>query len=246
VADLVNDKHADKICRDRYRFLQTEIRQQGLDLVQLARSTTELSQSIDGRRFLKPSAFAPTGVALGCPLPDPSVTERLWQLAGSVDAQIQELVEQPGPTLAYVPPDHYHITLVNRTHFELSQTITSMGQAEKAAVRDLLVQGNWGRIEVRFSGLILTHWGRLIVPGFPRVDSLYRLRDAIAETVPELQTNIPNTAHVKLGHLLAPLRGEKLKMLLESIEKLGGQMDLRLAFDDVYTPAGRIELRQGR
>lgn len=245
MADLDNDKTADQICRDRYRFLLAEIRQQGLDLAQLARSDTELSRSIDKERFLKPGAYDPTGVALGCPLPDILLTERLWDLAWLVDGQIGDLIGHSGPTIAYVPPDHYHITLVNRTHFELSQTITSMGEGEKSAVEEVLTRHNWKRVEIRLNGLILTHWGRLILPGYPQDDALYRLRAAIAAAVPELRANIPNTAHIKLGHLIAPVRKDKTEALLKVVQTYAEQISVRLSFDDVYTPAGRIRLTEG-
>lgn len=237
-----NDKNADQICRDRYRFLVAEIHQHGFDLAQLARSATEFSRTIDGERYLKQSAFAPTGVALGCPLPDTLITERLWRLAKSVDNQVKDLIGHSGLTFAYVPPSHYHITLVNRTHFELSSAITGMGKKGKSAVKELLVQQKWEQIEIRLNGLILTHWGRLFVPGYPLDDSLFGLRAAIAAAVPELRANIPNTAHIKLGHVIAPLRREKTELLVKYVQTCGDQINVQLIFDEVYTPAGRIRL----
>lgn len=233
--------HPDAVCRARYLFLARECRRQGLDPSEVERSARELSYAIDMMYYLKSAAYKPTGVALGCPLPDKRVAKRLWRLSRLADKCLTALCRGRRKRFAFVPPDWYHVTLVNRSHFEFTEII-SMTEDEREDARKVIAQISGGLIVLHLNGLVLTAGGRLIVPGFPSDDRVYELRSRLVEAMPQLRINVPITAHIKLGHVLAPLNADELKILLSWVALCGEHVSARLIFYDVYTPAGRIAL----
>jgi hypothetical protein len=188
--------------------------------------------------------YKPTGAVLGCPLPDPRITTRLWRLALLIEMFIATLPKGREKTFAFVPPEAYHITLVNRTHFVVNTVIEPMTPAENEMVRGKIVQFGEGPVTLQLHGLLLTHWGRLIVSGYPNDDRLFRLREELASAAPGLRTNLPNTAHIKIGHVLAPLDKNGSQSLRQYAARCGNHIHEHLSFNDVYTPFCRIPLRR--
>ena len=66
----------------------------------------------------------------------------------------------------------------------------------------------------------------------------------LAEELPQLRVNVPPAVHIKLGHILAPVVGEDLKILLRNVAFCGESFDAHLTFNDFYTPVGRISLKE--
>ncbi|MBU0967375.1 MAG: hypothetical protein KKA54_13460 [Proteobacteria bacterium] len=234
----------DTICRARYEFLVRESRQCGLQTDQIERSAHELCFLRDKKYYLKGIAYKPTGVALGFPLPDSRMTARLWRIAKLVDQCITTIHPESDKTFAFVPPDSYHITLVNRSHFEVGEVITAMNVKEQEKARQAIARAGGGPVTLHLNGLILTFRGRLFVPGFAVDDRLYQLRANLSALVPELRVNVPITAHIKLGHLLTPLNNRESKVLQQRVRRYGKYINGSLSFDDVYTPVGRILLSE--
>lgn len=236
----------DALCRKRYRFLNAECKTRGLRSREVERSLGELNVRVGGTRYLVEAAYKPTGVALGCPLPDGRFARRLWRFSRLAEKFLLELCGR-GPTFAFVPPEWYHTTLVNCAHFDVSGNDPALGGgllSEEAwrTAREVTSEVARGALAVEFGGLILTSAGRLIVPGFPIDGRLYGLRRRLAERIPQARVNTPRTVHVKVGHLLADLRGGELKKFLTWLALCGRHITARVAFGDLYTPAGRIPM----
>jgi len=237
-----SEKDPDIICRTRYRTIARECRRHGLAQDQIKKSLYELSQQVGDRYYLKDTAYKPTGVALGCPLPDANVARQLWRIAQLFERYLKLLCPDDEKTFAFVPSDSYHITLANRSHFETTTAITPITEEEKEISRQAIARVGQGTIKVHLHGLILTRTGRLIIPGFPCDTRLYQIRASLVERISELRVNVPDVAHIKLGHVLAPLDMQKVESLLCWIMRCGGLVSFGLSFDDVYTPIGRISL----
>lgn len=234
-------QNADDICRGRYDFLYRESVQNGLNLDEIEKSVN-LCHRVGKQFFLQDIACKPTGVALGCPLPDSQLTEKLWRLIERLNNDIALHFPTVSEAFSFVKSDTYHITIVNRSHYKTNSSITEMTMEEKKKVVAAVSQLGKNVVRVHLQGLILTSYGRLIIKGFPEGDNLYRLRNKLVNLIPELRVNIPNIAHIKLGHLLAPFNKIETEWLMKSITEYGKDIDEILTFTDVYTPVGRISL----
>jgi hypothetical protein len=192
-------------------------------------------------RILDESAFRPTGIALGCPLPDPRVIRRLRRAARLVERRLTAFAAPGEAVFAHVPPEWYHVTLVNRTHHDDGEVV-AMTREEAEEARQTVGRCCRAPVLLQLHGLILSRFGRLFVPGFPATDHLYDLRYRIAEEMPALAHHLPRIAHLKLGHVLVPLTGERLGEFLAWLRTCGELVNARLTFRDAFTPWGRIEL----
>lgn len=240
--------HPDARCRARYVFLARECRRRGLDAQAARESSSELSRRVDGTWYLRERAFKPTGIALGCPLPDRGITRRLWRIAQVAAERVARLGKDMRPSFSFVPREWYHMTIVNRSHYTVNHSMTadgsmvSMLEEERRRVEDVVAGCGLGSVAVHLNGMLLTRAGRLIVPGFPADDRLYELRRKLAQEVPQLRVYVPTTFHVKVGHLTAPATAAENDAILRIIDHCGSHVSARLAFRDVYTPVGRIAL----
>jgi hypothetical protein len=119
-----------------------------------------------------------------------------------------------------------------------------MTAKEKSKAEQIVLHSGKGPVNLQLHGLIVTHWGRLIVPGYPDDGLLYRLREQLAGEVPQLRANLPNTAHIKLGHVLAPLNREESRGLWECVTRCGEHIHEHVSFDHLYSPLGRMPLQK--
>ncbi|NPV68114.1 MAG: hypothetical protein HPY64_13310 [Anaerolineae bacterium] len=247
MTSLPGRKSPDAICRAAYLFMLRETRLKGLSPAQVRRSAQELSEPAGGIMRVRDAACRPTGVALGCPLPDPRAARRWWRIARLVDGYLAALRPGDSPAFAYVPPALYHTTLLNYTHFDESaaDAIHPLTPDEWQQTARAVAGLRPGPITLECQGLILTHSGRLLVTGFPADDSLYRLRAGIAAAVPGLRTHIPETVHLKLGHLLVLPPEGTLAGLLAFVARCGQHISARLTFTALHTPLGDIPLVGG-
>lgn len=155
-------------CRLRYDELAEECRSNGLEASEID-ATLALSTRIkDGSAWLKSRAFKPTGVALGCPLPDRLCQEALQRLAVQVDMKLRYLRKINKPAFAAVPPDSYHITLANYDHFDLRDNggpVSRLRPSHKSIIEKLIATEEYGHLRFRLSGVVLTRQGRLMIRG---------------------------------------------------------------------------------
>jgi len=243
-------KHPDKICRARYSFLSRQSRRNGPESSEVQHSKRELVALLDDMWYLKKRAYKPTGVALGCPLPNASASRLLWRASKLVSDYLDELCSVPRPTFGFVRPEFYHVTLLNRTHFEFPEAAPLHSESEiftneqKVLAQKVIseVIGN-DAIGLHINGLILTAQGRLIARGFPCDDRIYKVKSALLKEMPELVVNVPTTTHIKLGHILTTLDIDAWRKILDWLTQIGDRINTRLTFYDVYTPVGRIDLR---
>jgi hypothetical protein len=241
-------KNPDVLCRKRYRILARECRTRGLNTREIEKSRKELNCQIGSICHLDEIAYKPTGIALGCPIPDRQVARRLWHLSRLVEKYMAMIAISKKPTFAFVPPHWYHTTLVNRTHFDTTAASLMvngdhlLSEKERRTAQTVISQTGSGPISVQFSGLILTSSGRLIVPGFPSDDRLYEIRYRLTDCLPAVRVHMPRTVHIKLGHILFPLNDDQLRPFLNWLALCGQHINGRLSFGDLYTPAGRILL----
>jgi hypothetical protein len=229
------------LCREEYARLARELTHQGLSRQSVEECRDRLVEERDGRWYVKPLAYRPTGVALGCPLPDHGVLNTFYRAACSVERWMQSVGDPSAPGFAHVPPDAYHITLLNRSHYDVNEVVSMTpeeGQVVEASLRRLAA----GPIRVLATGLQLTRTGRVFARCLPTNDKILELRSQLASLHPELRTNIPRVVHIKLGHLLKPLEREELARFCLWMNRLGNSTIAQMDFTDVYTPLGRIPL----
>src|SRR5690242_3581045 len=94
----------DARCRKRYRFLAGECRRRGLSAAAIERSRQELHRQTGVACHLNEIAYKPTGVALGCPVPNAQFTRRLWHFSGLVEKYLRAVAGDDRSTFAFVPP----------------------------------------------------------------------------------------------------------------------------------------------
>jgi hypothetical protein len=228
------------ICREEYARLARELAHLGLSRRWVEDCRNQLVEEREGRWYVKPLAYRPTGVALGCPL-DHGVQNTFYRAACAAERWMQAVGDPSLPALAHVPQDAYHITILNRSHYDINEVIPMTpeeGKAVAASLRRLAP----GMVQVLVTGLQLTHTGRLFARCLPTDDKILELRTRLAELHPELRTNIPRVVHIKIGHLLKPLEQDELDRFSLFMNRLGNSILARLDFTDVYMPTGRVLL----
>jgi hypothetical protein len=145
------------------------------------------------------------------------------------------------PSFAYVPPKSYHITILNRSHYEYNKVVP-LTLDERQAIGQFVSKLQLGKISVVTSGMFLTHTGRLFIKCLVFDDNILNLRTMLSQTYPQLRTNIPRLVHIKIGHLMRTPSREELLEFSPWLERLGYHVITRIDFADLYTPSGRIEL----
>ncbi|MDA8137790.1 MAG: hypothetical protein M0036_03980 [Desulfobacteraceae bacterium] len=237
--------HSISACRDNYEEIKTKILNCGLDEKAVGRSSADLSQIEDkGTIYLKKCACYPTGLALGCPLPQRGVEEMLWETAIAVRSHIQKIIGKGRDKggLAFVPKSGYHTTIVNRTHYENSDCIEYLSPVEFQTAERVLLPYQRGPIIIDYNGMILAPTGTLLVPGYPKGECLFHVRQCLEDQVEKFKEKAPQTAHIKLGHLINLLDDRQLSTLLDFIYHLGESLNFSIAFSEVFTPLGNIPL----
>jgi hypothetical protein len=214
---------------------------QGLDAQSIERSM-ELSHSISGTRYLNKEAFLPTGLALGCPLPDAKFTGRLTEFSFRAADYLSTISGSLSPSFAFVPPDSYHITVLNKSHFEVSSSIIPVTEEEVQKAEEIVFRLGVGPISIDARSAILTSSGKVLVRGYPTSGALDSLRRRIGESVSTLNAKTPEGATIKLGHLLVPLNEARLALFLDWLGRIGRDFDTRLVFTDLYTQVRRVPL----
>jgi hypothetical protein len=230
----------DARCAAEYRLLRQEFLDRGLDLDAIETSRRELTVHDGDSWILEVSAYAPTGVALGVPLPEPAASA-IWRVAKSLNRHVGRLVEAGDPLFALVPRPYHHITVVNRSHFEVT-TSRFLSEEEHQVAEKVLRKLATEPVAIKLHGLILTSRGRLVVPGSPVGRIFYELRRGLVEALPQLGVHVPMTAHVKLGHLVAKVEGAQLDALRSWVTEWDRRLSSTAVFADVYTPVDRIPL----
>jgi hypothetical protein len=229
------------ICRNEYIRLARQVEQKGISQNEIEICKTTLVELRDSQWLLKPIAFLPTGVALGCPLPQIQVQKLFHRITRLIERWLQGEDDPNLPVFAYVPPQSYHITIVNRSHYEYNE-IVPLTLDEQKSIQQAVSRLQIGMISVVAGGLFLTHTGRLFVKCFVFDDKILNLRTVLAEFYPQLRTNVPKLVHIKIGHLMKPLNQAQLLEFGTWLERFGYYTISRIDFTDLYTPAGRIEL----
>jgi len=229
-------------CSTFYSNVSRKCRLKGLDLEEISRSQRRLGQCKDGIYYLHPDAFKPTAVALGFPLPDHFFVRRLWRISCLVENYLRRVTNSNKTTFAHVPPDSYHITIVNRTHFDKHREIFSINKAEKWKSRNAIASLNPGYILLFFNGLIVSREGRVLVCGYTFDNRFFLLRNTLIDRMDIFEEHVPPAAHIKLGHILVNLDQEQLRSLLLYTSVCGEHISRMVLFKDLYTSLGRIPL----
>ncbi|MFX1250791.1 MAG: hypothetical protein ACFFCZ_04170 [Promethearchaeota archaeon] len=225
----------------RYKTLLDEINSYGLKKEAIERSKRELCKIVDGTAYLKDLAYKPTGVALGCPFPDNYFRDQLWGISKLIEEYLMKINPEKEPSFAFVPPNWYHITIMNLTHFDRDSSIKSINKEQKRDIQTV-VERQRNPISIQFNGMILTSQGRLIVRGFPNNNYFHTLKILLHEKLSLSIDESKLTAHTKLGHVLLYLDKNNLEGFLKEINYYGKQISKKLTFNNVYTPLGRINL----
>jgi hypothetical protein len=229
------------LCREEYILLARELSHKGLSDAAVEDCRARLAEQSDGRWYVKTLAYKPTGVALGSPLPNHRVQSDFHRAACQVERWMHSIGDPSAPSFAHVPPDFYHITVLNRSHYDVNEVVpmtAGEGQAVEVSLRAL----SPGTITVLASGLQLSRSGRVFVRCLPVDDTILALRERLSEAHPELRTNIPRLVHIKIGHLMKPLSRDELARFCLYLNRLGNSSIAQLDFGDVYTPLRRVPL----
>jgi hypothetical protein len=229
------------ICREEYARLARELSHRGISEAAVEDCRARLAEQRDGRWFVKALAYQPTGVALGSPLPDHLAQNTFFRAACQVERWLQASGDPSAPAFAHVPPDWYHITVLNRSHYDVNEVVPMTaveGQAVAASLRAL----SPGTVTVLSSGLQLSRTGRVFVRCLPVDEKILELRDHLAGIHPELRTNIPRLVHIKIGHLMKSLTRDEQARFCLYLNRLGNCTLARLDFPDVFTPLRRVSL----
>jgi hypothetical protein len=157
-----------------------------------------------------------------------------------------------GPVISRVPPDAYHITLVNRHHFDQEadvDKIQPISAGEHAQIERIVKDQRCGPVTVRYGGLLLMRSGRLAVPADPENDNIYRLKEALRDGVREvdggvlvLSGNYPVQLFTKLGHMVTEPDSSYVESLGRWLAREGERLAVTVTFSDVFTQRGRVEL----
>lgn len=224
-----------------YKKITSDLKKSGFNCDELKRSINILSYNDGGKYFLKEIAYKPTGIALGCPLPNIFSSE-LENITEKIENKLIETFEMCDNAIAYVPKKSYHITVLNRSHFDHDNTIIPLSHVTKNNAAKIIRNTNINPIKIHFNGIVLTRSGRLLVTGYPLDNKLQQIRYLLSSSLPELCVNIPSLAHIKIGHLLTPFSLTKKPNFLSTILEYGNMIDFIITFTDFYTPLGRIDI----
>lgn len=227
-------------CRALYQQIERATRDAGLDAEQVELSAGRYRERKGGRDLVTRDAYAPTGAALGCPLPDDDVARMLSAVAEEIERFLRRTRPYASAWFSYVPTESYHVTVVNRGHFDTSEV-----QDIDAPTRERLADVVWHRppIAIELDGIVITKQGRVLAKGIPCSDDLASLRQLVVTEIPELAENTPRTAHIKLGHVLVPLTPLETAELIAFAKSFDPAVQGSLVFYDLFTPAGRVALR---
>ena len=230
------------LCRSEYMRLARNMHRLGLDRATIVENYQTLTEHrLDGC-FLKTEAYQPTGIALGCPLPSRE-TRILLNASRMVDAWLRKHTSSnQAEMLSFVPSESYHITILNRTHYEVSPTYILLTDNEQVEIARFVSSLELGFISVITCGLLLTRSGRLFVRCLPVDDRILHLRQKLMDSFPQLRIKAPIMIHMKLAHLAIPLNDEQLLAFFAWMRRLDQYVSMRLDFHDLHTPTGRISL----
>jgi 2'-5' RNA ligase len=228
---------ASETYRELYAQIEAATLERGLDTEQILLSATRYRERRAGRDLVTPDAYQPTGAALGSPLPDEGTSRRLSLVAEELARFLRTVRANANAWFAFVPERSYHVTVVNRGHFDTSEVVSL-----DAAMRTRLasVVGSFAPLALDLEGIAITRQGRVLAKCVPRSDDLGLLRETIVRQIPELGENTPRTAHIKLGHVLLPLTAAETSDLVRFAQSFAVRGTL--LFRDLFTPAGRIPL----
>jgi hypothetical protein len=229
-----------------------EFKRDAVSLKSVRRSLMEDSRKVGQHLILKTHAYKPTGVALGCPLPYPDAQSQFSSLCDRTEEFLRRLCNVRGPVLVRVPPLCYHITLVNRTHFDTRQDkrqVRCLSLSEKRQVEQIIRDQDCGSVTVQYRGLLTSRGGRLLVPAYPSDARVFQLKEALRDGVCKgkirraaFAENYPVHTATKLGHIAVELDGARLRAFLRWMQEEGAKIDLSVTFSDSYTQLGRIPL----
>jgi len=229
--------NASETCRELYEQIEAATSECGLDAEQVQLSADRYRERSAGGDMVTPDAYSPTGAALGCPLPDDGVSRKLSLVAEELEHFLRRAHPDARSWFAFVPANSYHVTVVNRGHYDTSEIIsvdTSMRRHLAGVVE------KYPSITLDLAGIALTRQGRVLAKCLPRSDDLVILRQLIVSRIPELAENVPRTAHIKLGHVLLPLTAEQISEFVGFAKSFDEVLRGALLFHDLFTPAGRV------
>jgi hypothetical protein len=231
--------NASEICRELYEQIEAATRECGLDAEQVRLSAERYRERSAGRDFVAAEAYRPTGAALGCPLPDDGLSRTLSVVAAELERFLRRAHPDAGSWFAFVPASSYHVTVVNRGHYDTS-AVVSVDAAMRRRLAGVVEKSP--AITLDLAGIALTRQGRVLAKCIPRSDDLGMLRELIVSRIPELAENVPRTAHIKLGHVLLPLTAEQIPDFVAFATSFDEIVSGALRFHELFTPAGRVPL----
>ena len=178
-------------CISFYTSLSDGVCKNGLNEKEINSIFLTLTDTTKKIFLLKEQAYHPSGIALGCPLPDKNCTNQFWEISNQINTQLGSFFPGKADCYAFVPREYYHITVLNKSHYHNNKTtigpqrsvegrIASAGKfnylnnKEKEAIKNTLPDCTRIPITIRFNGLILTPGGAVLIPGYPREETLYK------------------------------------------------------------------------
>jgi hypothetical protein len=230
-------------CCNRYTELINEVREGGLISTEIDKNRT-LVRTDGGRIWVAAQAYKPTGVALGHPLPDPATEKLLWEVSCEAEQWLSSRLHK-GDSFAFVPCESYHVTLNNYKHFDFQEKTAIVDMPEHFIPEiNEVIRNVENPVSIKFSGLIITQGGKLIVPGYPLDGKFFYLRRELVAKIQLLDVNLPKIAHIKLGHILTYLDHETVMSFQAWLTDCRTITDRVVMFDSIHTPSCDIPLKK--
>lgn len=224
--------------QERYAAFEQDLLENGVT-VDLA-AQEQLNQPSTNARLLHPRFYLPTGVALGCPLPDQGLTRELSRIAELAAECCQAESAGTVEVFGFVPSEAYHVTVVSYSHYTTAGAeVIPFPVTLSCCMESVLSRADTGPITVDFVGPLITSRGGLIIRGLPRDEKLSSLRGRLVDEIPELAASVPDTAHIKLGHVLVSLDAGIATKILELLRQACPALP-SVTFKDAFTPHGRV------
>ncbi len=231
-------------CKNFYNFLNRNVRKYGLDKTEIERLSNKYIKKIKDKYSLSDDVFKPTGLALGVPLPSNIINKNFDHISFVINNYLNKIKSEQKNLFVKVPSEFLHITIVNRTHFAISNKIQTLTENEYDKLVSIVQENIKFQVAISLNGLILTQTGSIIIAGYFLDDKIFNLRKKISSNMPELSKRLPCAAYIKLGHLFHPIDNSYFYEFLSLLNYLSYWIHDILIFDSFYTPEGRIQINE--
>lgn len=232
-----------QLCVDRYEFLIEEFAKLGFsEPLELLKMGKENVEEKNNGSYLKPKAYFPTGLALGCPI----ISTLAQGCIQKITNRLLEVEKKYNSIhFAMVPFGALHITILNYSHYSSNKKVRPLPSYLLEVIKDILSKLGIASITIEFNKVIVTSSGAVIIAGYPIGDSFFIIRNEIRNELDAFNGQKPNTVHIKIGqYFISSFPEVQLKSLSNDIKQLQLVVNFRVNFKKIFTPTKLITLNE--